>query len=244
MKKLEMMPVHMAVDKSVKIIGKLKEIEMKDIGSAIGYYLSEPVEVKFDVPPYTKSTVDGYAVRAENVLGATRKTPVTLQVVGESSMGKVTTYTLNDGEAQYVPTGGMLPDGANAMVMIEDTDLGKEDVKVYKPTTIGSNMIYKGDDLKTGDTGVKSGVCLTSRHVGLLAALGISSVKVYKKPTVAIIATGDELIQLGDTPTGSQIFDTNTHSLKALCVSYGLEVVYADVVNDDFGAICEKNSSG
>ncbi len=181
MKKLEMMPVHMAVDKSVKIIGKLKEIEMKDIGSAIGYYLSEPVEVKFDVPPYTKSTVDGYAVRAENVLGATRKTPVTLQVVGESSMGgKVTTYTLNDGEAQYVPTGGMLPDGANAMVMIEDTDLGKEDVKVYKPTTIGSNMIYKGDDLKTGDTGVKSGVCLTSRHVGLLAALGISSVKVYK----------------------------------------------------------------
>ena len=243
MKRMPMMPVHQAIEKAVSSIGKIRKIIEKPLLESRGFELGEDVIVAFDLPPYSKSTVDGYAVRSKDVCSASKTAPVCLEVVGESVMGKPTATHLKAGQAQYVPTGGMVPQGADGMVMIEDTDLGKVCVNVYTPLEAGAHIINKGDDLTKGDIGLKAGVQITPRHMGLLSALGAKTIKVIEKPKVAIISTGDELISLNETPSGGQIYDINTHSVAALCESYGLEVVYTDIVKDNFDRLCNKVKS-
>lgn len=240
MERMQMMPVHQAIEKAVSSIGKIRRVVEKPLNKAQGFELAENIIVRFDLPPYTKSTVDGYAVKADDIKNASKESPVSLNVVGESVMGKPTQTVLMQGQAQYVPTGGMIPEGGDAMVMIEDTDLGRQVVNIYEAVNAGENRINKGDDLRTGDVGLQAGERITSRHIGLLSALGAKVVPVIEKPKVAILSTGDELISLKETPTGGQIYDINTHSVRSLCESYGLEVVHTDIVKDDFEVLCNK----
>lgn len=238
MKKLNMTPVHEAIDKALASIEKSKGVKSLPIHYALGHCLAQSIQVTFDLPPYSKSTVDGYAVRACDIKNASAKKPILLNVVGQSEMGEYNPIPLKENEAVYVPTGGMVPEGADTMVMIENTNCGKETVEIFMPLESGTNIIYKGDDLKKGDLGLEAGVYIRPRHVGILASMGVEKVNVFEKPKVAIISTGDELIEFGQARSGGQIFDINTHSLKALCGSYGLEVVYTRVVKDVFDALC------
>jgi len=240
MERMKMMPVHQAIEMAVASIGKIRNVVKQPLNQACGFELAEDIHVQFDLPPYTKSTVDGYAVIANDIISASKSQPVTLTVVGESLMGKVTETQIESGQAQYVPTGGMVPQGADTMIMIEDTNLGKDKVEIYTNVEAGSNQIQKGEDLKTGEIGLKAGVKITPRHIGLLSALGAHTVQVIEKPKVAILSTGDELISLAEKPSGGQIYDINTHSVQALCESYGLSVVHTDIVEDDFQVLCNK----
>lgn len=239
MKKLSMTPVHEAIDKAVHTIGKKSIVKSKTLHQAMGHYLAKSIQVPFDLPPYSKSTVDGYALRSADIEKASLQNPVLLQVVGQSQMGTYNPIEIDENQAVYVPTGGMVPEGADTMVMIEDTDLGKDLVKVFTKVSAGTNLIYKGDDLRMGETGLEAGVYLSPRHIGLLASMGIDKVDVFEKPKIAIISTGDELIELGEANIEGQIFDINTHSLRALCASYGLEVTYTGIVKDEFDALCQ-----
>ncbi len=218
-------------------VGRFKEVHISD---SLGHILAEDAFVNMDLPPFTKSTVDGYAVRHRDIEAASEETPVLLTVTGESHMGRITGTTLEPGTAQYVPTGGMLPGGADAVVMIEDTVIDGDSLKVFKALSVNENLILKGQDLRCGALGLKSGTKMYPRHIGLLASMGIERVKVYGKPVVSIIITGDEIIPLGTALKEGQIYDINSYSLKALCESYGLEVCMTSIVVDDYDAMCRK----
>lgn len=233
-------PVHAAVNSALEAFGKIVRTKQVHINDGLGSILAENIHVTLDLPPFTKSTVDGYAVYAEDIQTASEKCPVKLLLSGETKMGHLSKRPLNRGEAQYVPTGGMVPAGADCVVMIEETAVSQGTVEVFTRLKSNDNLILKGQDLKKGALGLRAGTKIYERHIGLLAAIGVEHIQVYKKPVVSILITGDELIPLGTTPKDGQIYDINSYSLKALCESYGLEVYKTAIVLDDFEAMCSQ----
>ncbi len=231
-------PVHAAVNSALEAFGKIVRTKQVHINDGLGYILAQDIHVTLDLPPFTKSTVDGYAIHSKDVQTASRACPVKLTVSGETQMGQLSKHTLNRGEAQYVPTGGMVPEGADCVVKIEDTLISQSGIEVFTPLNSNDNLIMKGQDLEKGALGLRAGTKIYERHIGLLAAIGVEYIHVYKKPVVSILITGDELIPLGSAPQDGQIYDINSYSLKALCESYGLEVYKTAIVLDDFDQMC------
>lgn len=192
------------------------------------------------LPEYARSTVDGYAVRAVNTYGATDSIPTMLKVIGKVEMGVVGAFEVQSGEAVYVPTGGELPKGADSMVMVEYAQSFTENlVAIYKPTKVGENVISKGDDISIGDKIATKGEIITPQILGLLAGVGISKIKVYKPLKVAIISTGDEIVEIEKKEHIGQIRDTNTTLNSTLCQKEGLEVTFTKLVVDNFEILDE-----
>jgi len=233
MKKLSMTPVSEAIQKVVQAFTNRIQTEVIPITRGFGRVIQSDIGVNHDIPPYRKSTVDGYAVQIQDLEEASQKTPVTLLLKGTVEMGKWFEGELRSGEAIYVPTGGMIPEGADAVVMIEDCNRLEGHVLVSKSVQLNENMILKGGDFKSGAIGLERGERLGASQVSVLAALGYDSVEVLKRPTVAILSTGDELVQPGKTIQEGQIYDSNSYGLTALCASYGLDVVATSIVKDD-----------
>ncbi|NLV75986.1 MAG: molybdopterin molybdenumtransferase MoeA, partial [Tissierellia bacterium] len=153
--------------------------------------LGEDIVSQIDVPEFNRSTVDGYAIKSKESHGASESMPSLFNIIGEVHMGEISKYNIKSGEAVYVPTGGMVPEGADGMVMVENTEkLDKSTLMVYKSISFNENIILKGDDIKIGEIALKRGRRITPEAIGVLAALGISQVKVYKKPRFYIISTG------------------------------------------------------
>ncbi|NLV77302.1 MAG: molybdopterin molybdotransferase MoeA, partial [Tissierellia bacterium] len=161
--------------------------------------------------------------------------------IGEVHMGEISKYNIKSGEAVYVPTGGMVPEGADGMVMIENTEkLDESTLMVYKSISFNENMILKGDDIKIGEIALKRGRRITPESIGVLAALGISQVKVYKKPRFYIISTGDEIIDLDEKLEMGKIRDINSYTLYSLITRLGGEVVGRSIVRDDYELLRAK----
>lgn len=209
--------------------------EEVNILDALDRTLSEEIISNINVPEFNRSTVDGYAIKSSDSHGASETMPSFLNVVGEVKMGEVSQVTINPGEAAYVPTGGMIPKGADGVVMIEHIDkLDDNTIFVFKPITVGENMIYKGDDIKSGEAVLNKNKVLNGLDIGSLAAMGISNVKVYKRPKFSIISTGDEIIDLDEELEMGKIRDINGYALDSLVKSLGGEVVLRKIVKDDF----------
>lgn len=243
MKKLSMTPVSEAIQKVAQAFGNQIQTEVIPITSGFGRVIKSDVSVKHDIPPYRKSTVDGYAVQVQDVAGASPELPARLQCKGSVEMGKWFSGEVKQGETIYVPTGGMIPEGANAMVMIEDCSRLDDLVFVSSRAELNDNMILRGGDFKTGSIGLRNGERLGASQVSVLASLGYDEVEVLKRPTVAILSTGDELVQPGNPIQEGQIFDSNSFGLSALCSSYGLDVVWRSTVKDDKEAFREAIST-
>ena len=195
--------------------------------------LAEDVSSALDIPPFNRSTVDGYAVNAEDTFGAEENQPVKLKVCGVVNVGEPPKISVAKGEAAEIVTGAPLPDGADAVVMVEDTERENNELRVYSTVTKGENAMKKGSDIKTGETVLKAGQVLGSREIGVLAALGIANVKVHRVPCVAVLSTGGEVTEPGEQLPLGKIYDINAYSLSTAVLESGGKPVYLGVVPDD-----------
>jgi len=221
------------------------EKETIDLSAGLGRVLSADIVSTMDVPHFDRSVVDGYAVKLTDVQGAGSAIPGFLRIVGEAQMGKETTESLNQGETLYVPTGGMVPAGTEAMIMIEYTEkLGEKDLAIYTNAGANENMMRIGDDIRNGELVFSRGHLLRPQDIGVLSALGYLQVEVYKRPRLSIISTGDEIIRPGETPKPGEVIDINTPALAAVAKRLGADVISTAYARDDQEEICKAVELG
>ena len=190
-----------------------------------------------DLPPFPRSTMDGYSVRSSDTFGASESLPAYLDVVGEVPMGSASPLSVSPGQAAEAYTGGMLADGADAVVMVEQTQRADEaTIEVLRPVAPGENVVQVGEDVNSGDTVVPAGHVLRPQDLGGLLALGITQINVGRRPRVAIVSTGDELVPPQVSPGPGQIRDVNTYTISALVVQAGGVPVPVALVEDDYEA--------
>jgi putative molybdopterin biosynthesis protein len=215
------------------------EAEEVPLAGLLGRVLADDVVAPVDVPSFDRSNVDGYAVRAEDVYGCSEEQPACLQLAGEPILPGAPAHlpTILPGTAIPIATGAMIPRGANAVVMVEDTDLespkNQATLLVRRPVAPGANVTFAGTDLGQGETVLRRGEVLTSRETGVLAALGVASAAVVRRPRVAIVSTGDELIPPGATMRPGLIYDSNGVILADAVRELGGEPLLLGIVPDD-----------
>ena len=198
------------------------------------------------IPPFVNSAVDGFAVRAADTVRATAAAPISLTVVGTVAAGAVPTAPIDGGEAMRVMTGAPLPDAADAMVMVEDTEMAPDGVTVLvrHAANAGDNLRAAGGDVRPGDRVLVKAMVLTPAHLGILASLGHRDVAAYPRPRVGVISTGDELME-GPAPLGpGQIRDSNRPTLLSMVAGAGFEAVDLGLIRDDERLIAEAFARG
>ena len=218
-------------------LGDIKPLgtESIPIRSSLGRVLAVDIESGEDIPGFHRSTVDGYALAARDTYGASESLPALLTLAGEVGMGEVPQFSLTRGECALIPTGGMLPEGADAVVMVEYSQkLERGVVEVTRPVSPLENVIQPDDDVKKGQVILKKGTLLRPQDLGILAGLGVSQVEVVVRPKAAIISTGEEIVDISQKPGAGQIRDINSYTLHGLCVKSGVEPLYLGIVDDRF----------
>ena len=213
-------------------------IERVPLVETFGRVLAQDAEAPEDVPEFDRATVDGYAVRSESVAGASADTPAALALIDEVLMGAPAGTEVAPRTAVRIPTGGMIPDGADAVVMLEDVNVGDDrTVAVIRPARPGDNIMRRAEDVRAGEVALRAGVRLRPQDLALLAAIGVAEVDVFVRPRVAVVPTGDEIVPPGRRPGPGQIRDANTYALAALVRQEGGEPRLHGVVRDDYGAL-------
>ena len=211
------------------------DVELVDVASAGGRVAAREITAAHDLPGFARSAVDGYAVRASDTFGASEAQPAYLDVVGEVAMGAAPTVSVSSGGAVEIPTGGALPDGADAIVMIEHTARVQDDrIEITRPAAAGDHVTGASDDAAAGTVLVRPGRELRPQDLGVLAASGVAVVEVFARPVVAIVSTGDEVVP-PETATlaPGQVRDANTAALSALIAELGGEAHSFGIVADD-----------
>jgi len=224
---------------------KLKPLGNEEIPLLEAYnrVLVEDVTSALDIPPFPRSTVDGYAVRAEDTSGADENKPIHLKIRGTVNVGEPPKITIAQGTTAEIVTGAPIPEGANAIVMIEDTERKDDDLYVYSAVTKNENIMKAGSDIKKGETVLKAGKSLGSREIGVIAALGIAKVRVYTIPHVAVLSTGAEVTEPGRRLPSAKIYDINAYSLSAAVLESGGKPVYLGVFPDDVAELTKTLKS-
>ncbi|MBX5320808.1 MAG: molybdopterin molybdotransferase MoeA [Candidatus Bathyarchaeota archaeon] len=205
---------------------------MVSIYDALNRVLAEDIIAEEDLPRFDRSAVDGYAVKAEDTFGVSQFKPKTLKLTNGNEVKK--------GEAKQVWTGNSLPKGADAVLMLENAKRFDDEIEVWTVVTPGENVSKKGEDIAKGEIAVKAGTRLKPHHLGLIAALGKSEICVFEKPKVAVLATGNELVETGQKPREEQVFEVNRLVLGALCLELGAEPLDLGIAKDDVAEIAEK----
>ena len=200
---------------------------------ALGLVLAEDVRADLDVPPFRNSAMDGYAVRGDDVASA----PVKLRVVGQIAAGTFPDRSIAQGEAMRIMTGAPLPDGADTVVRVEDTDNANDVVTIAAATPKGMSVRAAGEDLRKGERILTKATVVRPAEIGLLASLGRARIRVTKRPRVAVFSTGDEVVDAGAALAPGQIRDSNRYSLAAAIRSAGSDPVVGGIVPDDPGAL-------
>jgi molybdenum cofactor synthesis domain-containing protein len=216
------------------------ETESIPIRSATDRILAEDIVAKIDVPPFSRSAMDGYAVIAEDTFGAGQFKPKVLKCIDTVYAGEVSSTSVNKGECIKIATGAMLPEGADAVVMIEDTSTNESEsdmVNIFKPVYPDANVSKQGEDIHLSDTILKAGEVLNPSRIGAVAAIGIGEVKVYKKPKVAVVPTGNEVCPVGKELSPGQVYDINSYTLSTIVNKNGAESDVAALTPDTFDAI-------
>jgi putative molybdopterin biosynthesis protein len=216
-----------------------REFEVKPLGveavpllAAVNRVLAEDVVSSLDVPPFCRSTVDGYAVRAVDTFGAGERKPAVLRVCGTVDIGELPNVKVGRGEVAEIVTGAPVPEGADAVVMLEYAEREGGMVSVLRAVVSGENVMAAGSDVARGETVLRAGRLLGSREIGVLAALGLASVRVFVVPRVAVLSTGPEVVEPGHELSCGKIYDINAYSLCAAVRECGGEPVFLGVFQD------------
>tara|TARA_Y100001970_G_scaffold135391_2_gene166707 strand:+ start:887 stop:2065 length:1179 start_codon:yes stop_codon:yes gene_type:complete len=201
--------------------------------------ITEPIMSNESIPPFDNTAVDGYAVRAIDTKGASQETPISLRVLETIAAGKPPTFNIQSGECSKIMTGAPIPDGADAVVMVEWTEQqgNDSDVIIKEEVSEGQHIRRSGEDLEPGDLVIPEGTLLNAAHLGLLASLGIYQITILRTPTVGIFSTGDELIEGSQPLEPGQIRDSNRFSLLALLERDGFQTIDFGLIPDSEAAI-------
>jgi molybdopterin molybdotransferase len=218
------------------------------ISQALGRVLAQGVAAPFDFPLFSNSSMDGFAIRAADLVEAAGEKPVRLVVVEDIPAGKSPKNELSPGQAARIMTGAPLPPGADSVIPVEDTDFSSrdpglaapEEVRIYRPVQAGENVRPVGEDVRMGEAVMPANTHLRPQHLGFLAMLGIGEVEVFRKPRIALLSTGDELVPLDESLEPGKIHDSNTYTLAAMVESYGGEPLGLGVAEDRAEAVQAK----
>ncbi len=217
----ETIPIGQALALVLEAATPITRTERVPLDEAHGRVLAESVLAAADVPPFERGAMDGFAVRADDTSGATRDVARTLRCVGSIFTGMVPSIAVARGECVAIATGAPMPDGADAVVIVEDTDRIGDEVRVFAPVHPRQNVGRQGADLAAGDTVLQAGSVITPSRLGALAAAGIAEPLVFARPAVAILSTGDEIVEPGRPLGPGQIYDVNGHTLSAIVRMHG-----------------------
>jgi len=211
---------------------------------AAGYVLAEDVLADFDIPQAPNSAMDGYAIHAEDSAGASRETPAKLKVIGELAAESLRESSFPRGSAVQIMTGANIPPGADGVIPVEDTEREGDTVLLFKTVPNGSCIRPAGEDVRRGETVIPAGALLGPGHIGMLASLGRSAVSVQGPAEVAILATGNEIIQIDEPMAPGRIRNSNSYALAALVKKYGARPRMLGIGRDSFEALLEKLREG
>ncbi len=215
-------------------------IETVEFSKACGRVLAQDLVSPEDLPVGSRSSMDGYALSARDSFGASESNPAYLECVRAIEVNRFPDFSLASGECAWIPTGGFLPEGADSVVMVEYTDrMGGATIEIRQSVAPGENVMTRGEDAATGQLVLRSGTRLRAQEVGLLAALGLVAISIYRRPKVAILSTGDELVPVEQAPAPGQIRDVNSCTVAALVEEAGGEAVRCGLVKDDLEALTE-----
>ena len=219
--------------------------EAVSTADALDRVLAEPLTAPSSLPSFPRSTVDGYAVRAADTFGASESLPAYLSIVGQVSMGRAPEVQVGPTQAAVVYTGGMIPPGADAVVMVERTQqLDATNIEVLRAVAPGENVIQVGEDVKAGESLLEPGHILRPQDIGGLMALGITRVQVAARPRVAIVSTGDEVVPPEVEPGPGQVRDVNTYTVAGLVARAGGVPLPQGIIRDDFDALLSAARTG
>ena len=247
---VDMLPVEDALARILDLCEPLAT-ETLPIDAAVGQVLAESIVAPFDIPPLDNTAMDGYAVQSASTDGASESAPVRLRVVGELAAGYVYAGAVGAGEAVRIMTGAPMPDGADTIVPFEETDeiglrapgqahMTIEDVGILKAAAPGANIRRRGEDVRRGDRVLEAGTVLRGPEVAVLASLGVGEARVVRRPRVAILSTGDELLSPGQPPAPGKIYDSNSYGLSALVQQYGGVPIRSGIASDTIEALTAK----
>ncbi|MBM4237429.1 MAG: molybdenum cofactor biosynthesis protein [Euryarchaeota archaeon] len=217
------------VDRHVRPVERTEKVPLQSLLSRV---LAEDIVSRIDVPPYDRSAMDGYAVRAVDTFQAGKFEPIELDCIGVVNAGDIPRMEIERGECAQISTGAMIPQGTDAVVMVENTERSGKKIQVYRSVPPGSNLSKRGEDIREGAVVLRKGELLTPSKVGVLAALGLAEVEVFVMPTVHVIPTGNEVSEVGRELRKGQVYDINSHTLASILRESGCVPVPHPVVED------------
>jgi len=215
--------------------------ETVPLAQCLGRVLAENAFSDVNIPDFNRSTMDGFAVSASSTFGASEANPAYLTVRGQIRMGVRPDFSIGPGEAARIATGGMLPEGADSVIMVEHTDaLDDTTIEAYRSVAPGQHVIEKGEDIRHTEPALMKGTRIRPQESGLLAACGRTEISVFRRPVVGIISTGDEVVAVDRVPGEGQIRDINTHTLSGQVLAAGGVPVVFGIVRDNRDDLMEK----
>lgn len=237
----QVMPVSEALELVTRHIGHQLPTETLPTRAALGRVLAQAPISPHDLPEFPRSTMDGYAVRAQDTFGASQALPAYLHVVGSVQMGGAPDVQVTTAQAVEIHTGAMLPEGADAVIMVEHTQtVSEKEIEVLSPVAPGENVVQVGEDVAQGAEVLPVGHRLRPQDLGGLLAVGLIEVTVSARPRVALLSSGDELVPPEQMPVIGQIRDINAYALGALIEQGGAEVVFGGIARDNFDEMLAK----
>jgi len=218
----------------------IKKIEEVSIEESLYRVLTEDIYATISLPPFRKVTMDGFAVVSEDTFAASEDTPVELKLLEVIGAGDVPEKIVKKGFCTEVGTGSPVPEGADAVAMVEYTTHGDGTIFIHESVAMGQNMAKEGSDVMEGELLLKKGTTITPEKIGVLSAMGLKTVPVYKKPQIAVISTGNELIRHDEELSYGKIFDINSQTISSAVTACGCIPVKTEIVKDDYNELKQK----
>ena len=233
-------------DEVKKIIDSLnmeRKIERINLSDAYQRVLAEDVHALIDLPPFNRASMDGYAVQAQDTFGASEDNPIILNLIEKIRAGDSPSKEVQKGTCSEVGTGAPLPAGADAVVMVEVTDIQNDKVEIMEAVAPGTNRALQGSDIEKGQLLMEKGTLLTAANIGALSAVGLKEIPVFAKPIVAVISTGNELIKPEEELKHGKLYDINSESISNAVKSCGCTPLASTIVKDDYDSIKNRIDS-
>ncbi len=218
------------IDENIK---PLTRVEVVNIDDSPGRVLAEDIVAILSTPPFDRAAMDGYAVKAKDTFNSSQLNPKVLDLIGELHAGETPQNRVNTGACIQIATGAMMPKGGDAVVMVEDTEEENGRVKVFKSVYPKANVARKGEDIKEGELILRRGFVLNPGQIGVLASQGMKQVRVYEKPKVAVLPSGEEVVELGKRLRRGHVYDINSHTISSVVRANGGVPIRFGVVGDD-----------
>lgn len=221
-------------------VNQISNTEKVNIEEARGRIIGQDIYAPINQPPFNRSPLDGYALKSEDTLGASKDNPIKLKVVDEVFAGGDINTILKNKQAIRIMTGAEIPEGADCVIRQESTNYDMNEVEIYSELKRYENYCFAGEDVKKGSKLISKGEKLTYIHIGLLAVMGITQVLVQRKPKVGIISTGDEIISVGQTLGKGKIYDSNRVAISMRLLDFGCEIVSSKIISDEVYYVSEE----